>query len=93
MNEADLVNIYIIKLTNEINECTKRRILLEAQLEMANKLVADLTSHNTSLEVENEKLKAKLAHKHISEIAPQDTSLEVEHEKLKSKKKTAAKEE
>ena len=37
MNEADLVNIYIIKLTNEINECTKRRILLEAQLEMASR--------------------------------------------------------
>lgn len=59
MNEADLVNIYITKLTNEINETTKRRLLLEAQLDMANKQIGELTSHNTSLEVENEKLKSK----------------------------------
>lgn len=59
MNEADLVNIYITKLTNEINESTKRRLLLEAQLDMANKQIGELTSHNTSLEVENEKLKSK----------------------------------
>lgn len=59
MTEADLVNIYIVKLTTEINECTKRRLLLEAQLDMANKQIGELTSLNTSLEVENEKLKSK----------------------------------
>lgn len=52
MNE-EFVNAYIERVTNEVAELTKMKMLLETQLQLANRVVEQLKS-------ENEKLNASL---------------------------------
>lgn len=56
MDQTKLVNTYIEKLLNEITENTKKRLLLETELEMAkqtinelNEAIVKLTSVNNSV--------------------------------------------
>ena len=51
--EIEFVNAYIERLVNEVSELTKTRILLETQLAINSKTMANLKS-------ENEKLQATL---------------------------------
>ena len=63
--DVEFVNAYIEKLLAEVTELTKTKILLQTQLAMNAKAVADLA-------VENEKLKSTL-NKKSSKIKEENT--------------------
>ena len=48
--DNEFVNAYIEKVTNEVTELTKTRLLLETQLQMANKVVDQLKAENDRLQ-------------------------------------------
>ena len=48
--DNEFVNAYIEKVTNEVTELTKTRLLLETQLQMANRVVEQLKAENDKLQ-------------------------------------------
>lgn len=55
----ELVNMYIERLLNEIQETTKTRLLLETQLKFTEKMNGDLVNKIKSLEEQIEKQSKK----------------------------------
>lgn len=51
----ELINMYIERLLNEIQEATKNRLLLETQLKYTEKMNVDLVNKIKSLEEQSEK--------------------------------------
>lgn len=57
--QAELFNIYIDKLLNEVSELTKTKLLLLAQLQHQQKISAELSTKVEELEVALDKAKSK----------------------------------
>lgn len=56
---AELINLYIEKLLNEVGELTKTRLLLEVQLKYTEQLNADLKTKNELLEKQLQRINNK----------------------------------
>jgi hypothetical protein len=57
--DSEFVNAYIEKLLNELVELTKTRLLLETQLTMASKAMANLKAENDKLQASLNKKASK----------------------------------
>lgn len=57
--DSDFVNAYIEKVTNEVTELVKTKLLLETQLLMAQKTVNELQSKIEMLELNSKPAKEK----------------------------------
>jgi hypothetical protein len=57
--EQELVNTYIEKMSNRLGDFLKSEILLQTQLELAQRVVKTLTYENNELKAQLEKLNKK----------------------------------
>ena len=57
--EQELVNTYIEKMSNRLGDFLKSEILLQTQLELAQRVVKTLTDENNELKSQLEKLNKK----------------------------------
>jgi len=57
--EQELVNTYIEKMSNRLGDFLKSEILLQTQLELAQRVVKTLTDENNELKAQLEKLNKK----------------------------------
>jgi hypothetical protein len=57
--DNEFVNAYIERVTTEVTELTKTKLLLEVQLQIANKIVAQLKEENEKLQTSLNKKVAK----------------------------------
>jgi|FreactTroBogLake_1042271.scaffolds.fasta_scaffold00655_10 cell division protein FtsB len=57
--EQELVNTYIEKMSNRLGDFLKSEILLQTQLELAQRVVKSLTDENNELKAQLEKLNKK----------------------------------
>lgn len=62
---AELINLYVEKLLNEVGELTKTRLLLEAQLKYTEIMNNDLKKKNDALETQIEKLNKRKSKKEV----------------------------